>query len=506
MNAANHENGTVPLLMAAQNGHREIVEALIDAKADVNAVNQENGTVPLLMAAQEGYREIVEALIDAKADVNAVNQENGTFPLLMAAQNGHREIVKALIDAKADVNAVNQENGTFPLLMAAQIGHSEIVKALIDAKADVNAANHENGTVPLLMAAQNGHREIVEALIDAKADVNAVSQENGTFPLLMAAQNGHREIVEALIAAKADLKLAHSKTQETAVDVAVRGGQQNVIQVFARALGTPAEKLVDEIKDRLEQNRDAYRDLSEKQLSEDLIALTKSLAPSDPWPVPHPMDLGWTQPEAERRDDILKVFLLAKARVDLPDGVVRNVRCTPLTFYVGVTLAEVLIERSSGSFGVFSYLDLGGTFVHLDGSSGGIHAVNDRAGAELRLQQVEEAEAYMRFFCSYVSGENGIFRIVERFSELGISIENPEVADALEKLFKPVEVLGQDDRSFVMTANVVHGDVLSCSKFRIESGGKIEMLEDDPLAGALLVAQHQFRDGLREIVPVVRDL
>jgi hypothetical protein len=52
----------------------------------------------LLIAAQQGHLDIVNALIKAKADINQANN-NGLTPLCIATQNGHAEVVKALTNA-----------------------------------------------------------------------------------------------------------------------------------------------------------------------------------------------------------------------------------------------------------------------------------------------------------------------------------------------------------------------------------------------------------------------
>ena len=61
-----------PLHPAALYGHKEVVELLITAGADVNAKEKYEKT-PLHHAAKAGYYEIVELLIAAGADVNVKN-------------------------------------------------------------------------------------------------------------------------------------------------------------------------------------------------------------------------------------------------------------------------------------------------------------------------------------------------------------------------------------------------------------------------------------------------
>jgi ABC-type phosphate/phosphonate transport system substrate-binding protein len=99
----------------------------------INLVNgKEDLSYGLPYAANGGHLEVVQRLLDAKADVNATT--NGVFAqtaLQAAAEGGHLEVVQRLLDAKADVNAVT--NGVWAqtaLQSATKGGHLEVVALL----------------------------------------------------------------------------------------------------------------------------------------------------------------------------------------------------------------------------------------------------------------------------------------------------------------------------------------------------------------------------------------
>jgi len=71
----------------------------------------EEGVAPLHVAAQEGHNQVIELLIDNGADVNSKDGDEGT-PLHMAAANGHKGIAELLIVKGADVNAKIVDGGT----------------------------------------------------------------------------------------------------------------------------------------------------------------------------------------------------------------------------------------------------------------------------------------------------------------------------------------------------------------------------------------------------------
>lgn len=85
---------------------------------------------------KKAYKDIVQTLIDAKADVNA-KDKHGNTALIAAVNSKSNEIVQALLNAGANVNAKN-DNG-YTALMEAAINHNcEIIQTLISLGADIN--------------------------------------------------------------------------------------------------------------------------------------------------------------------------------------------------------------------------------------------------------------------------------------------------------------------------------------------------------------------------------
>ena len=93
------------LLFACTLGNAEIVQALVDAKADVNSVSNDTGFTPLMMACQLGNKAIVEILVKAGADVNIQHQMNGQpsglNALKIAENGGFNEVAELLKQAGA---------------------------------------------------------------------------------------------------------------------------------------------------------------------------------------------------------------------------------------------------------------------------------------------------------------------------------------------------------------------------------------------------------------------
>ncbi|KAI9764860.1 MAG: hypothetical protein M1840_008006 [Geoglossum simile] len=219
------------LQAAAREGHLDMVERLLAAKADVNtAANAGNaGQTALQAAAGGGYLNIVEKLLTAKADVNAAaaNTTAGRTALQAAAGAGHLDVVERLLAERADVNAA-AGRGQTALQAAAGGGYFNVVERLLMANADVSAtaARGDTGRTAFQAAAEGGHVDVVERLLAAGADVNAPT--TGWTALQAAAKGGHLDVVEILLAAKADVNAP--APSQTALQAAAAGGHLDIVE------------------------------------------------------------------------------------------------------------------------------------------------------------------------------------------------------------------------------------------------------------------------------------
>jgi len=105
------------LLQAARFGMAERVTALLSRGANVNAKDSE-GTrqewTPLLHAACNGHVEVAQLLLAARADLEA-KDTLGYTPLICAAYKGHVEVAQLLVAAGADLNAKERSARRRPL-------------------------------------------------------------------------------------------------------------------------------------------------------------------------------------------------------------------------------------------------------------------------------------------------------------------------------------------------------------------------------------------------------
>lgn len=97
--AMKNELGENHLIIAAKNGHLQVVRALLQSKKfPVDAKNR-NGDTALIQAAAKGHFLIVDTLVKAGASILLQN-EQGEDALQKATENSHSEIIDLLISLK----------------------------------------------------------------------------------------------------------------------------------------------------------------------------------------------------------------------------------------------------------------------------------------------------------------------------------------------------------------------------------------------------------------------
>lgn len=123
-----NKDGMTALMVAAQEGAREVAWVLARADdANVNAEN-ENGSTALMYAAFNGKASVAEVLLNAGAKINQANS-NGHTALMSAAAHGYRNTLILLLEKGADPTVKDKE-GTSVLDYARDNEFPEIVKLL----------------------------------------------------------------------------------------------------------------------------------------------------------------------------------------------------------------------------------------------------------------------------------------------------------------------------------------------------------------------------------------
>src|SRR5918993_134332 len=283
VNAAQGD-GMTALHWASRNGDAELAQMLLFAGANVKATTRLGGYTPLMMAAEQGHANVIAALLTGGADAKTANLM-GTTPLMLAAASGNPQAITTLVENGAEIEAREKTFGQTPLMFASATNRVDAITALIKAGADVKATSKVNnvgnlsgaeqeflaassgsgnqaggtgqgragqvvapgatapgaaapaapaqggggrrgggggqpgidrpffyneligtqgGHTALMLAARSGYVDAVKLLVSAGADVNQNSVGDKTSPLLIATINGHFDLAKWLLEKGAD--------------------------------------------------------------------------------------------------------------------------------------------------------------------------------------------------------------------------------------------------------------------------------------------------------------
>ena len=202
-----HVDGVTALHVAAQGGHLDMVNLLIESGVDIAHLD-DAGRSSLVMAVKGNYGEVAKVLVEAGSDPNTpyVDDDGDSHNLLFDAIMVENDAFALLLISKgADIKHTDEKKVT-TLLQASHRGLTDVVKALLEkdsSAAYINAAS-EDAITPLIAAASEGNTDCVKLLVDAKVDVNA-KDKDGTNALMAASARGNVDVVKLLLGAGASV-------------------------------------------------------------------------------------------------------------------------------------------------------------------------------------------------------------------------------------------------------------------------------------------------------------
>jgi hypothetical protein len=146
---------------AAKSGGLNRTKILVKCTNDSCTADYYFRNTPLICAADNGHVEVVQLLLEGGVNVEWTNIFRWTA-LHRAAYNGHLDVCRLLLDSGAKVDPVDLWNET-PLHDAARRGHLSVIKLLVERGADVRLKS-ENGQTARDKARIKGHRDVVDWL------------------------------------------------------------------------------------------------------------------------------------------------------------------------------------------------------------------------------------------------------------------------------------------------------------------------------------------------------
>ncbi|KZV62440.1 ankyrin [Peniophora sp. CONT] len=206
-------HGQTALHTALRFGHRDVVQVLLQNRADAT-VRDGCGDTALSIVARQGQAsfETLALLCASGATIKCASPSDSKRLFYRAVGGGSLSIVEMVLQhTRTDVNE-RFEDGSTPLSLASELGHDEVVALLLAQGADPNAeampsqkAERQGLWKALHAAARNGHVKVVQVLLQRGADVNARAENSDTALLLAVERDPPQGVV-------ARAELDHDKT------------------------------------------------------------------------------------------------------------------------------------------------------------------------------------------------------------------------------------------------------------------------------------------------------
>jgi ankyrin repeat protein len=207
-----NETGETPLMVAARNGHFEMVKLLSEYGALLNALDN-NGDSALFFAAKNSHLDAAIFLIKGGADLSVLTQQNKNNILLSSAEKKNEfRAIELLAKGGADLSVLSEVQRAVIMGFSIKIGKEDMFKLFLSSIERDDAKDYA-----LTVAAESGQLAMVRFLVEEKgADVDWKGKGKDAS-LAIAAHKGHDDIVLFLVEKGADLSGLSEKQKADAL-------------------------------------------------------------------------------------------------------------------------------------------------------------------------------------------------------------------------------------------------------------------------------------------------
>lgn len=189
-------DGCTLLHEACYYGRTHIVKFLVSNFPRMISIRSQNGFSSCHAAALGGRLEIMEILINSRADPLALSVEGSTI-LHEAAFGGNLEMVKYISNRCPDMLMMDNDQFYKPIHFAAQEGHVDTLVYFVDIMDETPVT--EEGQTLLHIAAYNGRMDVVKFLCGQFPDMINSEDSAGALATHYAARGGFTDVLDFLI-------------------------------------------------------------------------------------------------------------------------------------------------------------------------------------------------------------------------------------------------------------------------------------------------------------------
>ncbi|WP_332673402.1 ankyrin repeat domain-containing protein [Aromatoleum sp.] len=466
---------STPLHVAARQQKSQAVKRLLDdARTNPNATDRE-GRTPLALS-REDPEIRTDLLEDERVDPWLPIAPDGPSPLQICLSERKWRLCQRMLKRATvpeDPDAPVTGYGLFDTALE-NGAETKVLQALASALSGRIDHPDPKGLTPLMAAAKNRSLPAIRILTtEARADVNFRSEETGTALHVALKHRASLDVARALRAGMRGELLVEDGQGWTPLHIAAVTVDDEV-----------GQWLLDDVGPALLQTRDRWG-----RRPPELCSQAWAPAAGDAAHAPSPASSGswdraltWAPLDDVRREAALQGL------APLGDPPKRSPRTqfdeAVLPFYPAHSVRLLRLSDPAWPPDSHAYYLVAPArhsddpaYLHLDGTSPPIHAVNAQAPIALTPDLVCD---YLRFFCFFVRGDEGPFIVAE-------SIEQPEIPPLpeqrrteVDRQLRPAHYWGSnpDDGAYRASATIYYGSALFFADFLISANGKIEMVTD----------------------------
>ncbi|XP_067685419.1 putative ankyrin repeat protein RF_0381 [Haliotis asinina] len=223
-----HQNtGAATLIDVCRNGDlHQVKNILSQGTANINARGK-HGMTPAMIAAKEGHKEILEVLVKKGSDLSLLDDDENNI-LHLASNEGHLEIVKYIYSLNIVDIEIREVHGYTPIMLAALFGQTRVFLFLAKMGADLSLWSDLTENI-LHLSCRGGNEEIVKYVIKRNVVGINSKQHRDMTAVLLAVKYGYSVVFDFLLANGADL-LAVDTLGNGVLHLACEGGNVDIVK------------------------------------------------------------------------------------------------------------------------------------------------------------------------------------------------------------------------------------------------------------------------------------
>ncbi|XP_046361397.2 uncharacterized protein LOC124138676 [Haliotis rufescens] len=217
------------LMFAAESGHLDVFNVLLNLKADV-LLTDKKGYTCLHHACKSGSKDVSIAIVKLCPDLMNVFAEKGLTAAMLCCLSGQNEVLKELVRLGANLSLTDNK-GRNCLHLACESGPPSTVKYLLSLKTtDINSKGWLRQT-PAMIAALHGHFDVYNLLVSEGADLSHTDDNNNDC-LMLACMGGSMPIVKHILPLKLFAINKREGLNKTPVLLAAERGHSDVYNLL----------------------------------------------------------------------------------------------------------------------------------------------------------------------------------------------------------------------------------------------------------------------------------